>query len=71
MISVSFLCLPPHLGIYREGGHLAGSGIEEPTMMAQLAVTKKPRQHGQGARRESLIDEWFLSFERLDRRATR
>lgn len=39
-------------------------------MMAEPAVAEEPRQHGQGARRESLIDERLLSFERLDRGTT-
>lgn len=35
-------------------------------MVAELAIPEEPRQHCQGARRESLIDEWFLPFESLD-----
>ena len=39
-------------------------------MMAEPAVAEESRQHGQGARRESLIDERLLPFERLDGGAT-
>jgi hypothetical protein len=39
--------------------------------MAKSAVTEESCQHGQGARRESLIDERLLAFESLDRRTTR
>jgi hypothetical protein len=47
-----------------------GSRIKESPVMAKSAVPEEPRQHGQGARRESLIDEWFLPFECLDRGTT-
>jgi hypothetical protein len=39
-------------------------------MMPKLAIPEESRQHGQGACRESLIDEWFLTFEGLDSRTT-
>ena len=35
-------------------------------MMAESAVPEESRQHGQGARRERLIDERFLPFEGLN-----
>ena len=38
--------------------------------MGERAVAKEPRQHGECARREHLIDEWLLPFERLRRAAT-
>ena len=40
-------------------------------MMAQPAVTEESRQHGQCARRERLVDERLLPFERLDGGTTR
>jgi hypothetical protein len=50
--------------------HLAGSGVKESAMMDEPAVTEKSRQHSQCARRESLVDERLLPFERLDRGTT-
>ena len=39
-------------------------------MMGEPSVAKESRQHGKRARREGLVDEWFLPVESLDRRAT-
>jgi hypothetical protein len=38
-------------------------GVKESAMMDEPAVPEESRQHGQGACRERLIDEWFLPLE--------
>jgi len=61
---------PPEVGIHRKRSHLAGYGVKESAMMDEPAVPEESRQHGQSARRERLIDEGLLPFERLDRGTT-
>jgi hypothetical protein len=34
--------------------------------MAELSVSKQPRQHGESARRQGLVDKGFLTLERFD-----
>jgi hypothetical protein len=44
--------------------------IEEAAVVRELSVAEEPRQHGQRARRQSLVDERLLAVQRLDGRAT-
>ena len=39
--------------------------------MTQPSIAEEPRQHGESARRQSLVDERLLPIESLDGRATR
>src|SRR5579863_6334366 len=65
-VSTSLPDPPPEVGVHRKRSHLAGSGVKESAMVDEPAVTEKSRQHGQCTRRESLVDEGLLPFERLD-----
>ena len=56
----------PEVRVHRDSGYLTVFRVKEPAMMAKPAVPEKPRQHGQSARGESLIDIRLLSLERLD-----
>ena len=60
----------PEVRVHRDSGYLTVFRVKEPAMMAKPAVPEKPRQHGQSARGESLIDKRLLTFERFDCRAT-
>src|SRR5579863_5698388 len=70
-VSTSLPDPPPEVGVHWKRSHLAGSGVKESAMMDEPAVPEESRQHGQGARRERLVDERLLPFERLDRGTTR
>jgi hypothetical protein len=41
--------------------------LKKSAVIADSAIPEESRQHGERARRERLIDEWFLPFEYLDR----
>lgn len=58
--------LRPHFGIDRQSAHTPGFGVEEGSVMVQLSIAEEPRQHGEGARGERLVDERFLPFGSFD-----
>src|SRR5438067_8531131 len=63
--------LTPHLGIDRQSAHTPSFGVEERSVMVQLSIPEEPRQHGESARGECLIDEGLLPIECFDRIAVR
>ena len=63
--------LCPHLGIDRQGAHSPCFGVEESSVMVQLSIAEEPRQHGQCARCQGLVDEGLLPIEGFDGRTAR
>jgi hypothetical protein len=56
----AFSRLRPKLWIDGQRAHESTLCIEEATVVRELSVTEETGQHGQRARRQSLIDEWLL-----------
>src|SRR5580698_3350556 len=63
--------LCPHLGIDRQSAHTSCFGVEKGSVVVQLSIAKEPRQHGQCARRQGLVDEGLLPIESFDGGAAR
>ena len=70
-LSFQFHRLRPEFWIDGQRTHLSCLRVEESTVMSELAIAKKLRQHGERARCERLIDEWLLPVQCLDGRTAR
>ena len=62
----AFSRLHPKLWIDWKCAHLTTLGIEEAAVVRELSVAKEPCEHGQCARRQSLVDERLLAVQCLD-----
>ena len=58
--------LRPKFGISGQRAHLASLCIEEAAVVGDPSISEETGQHGQRARRQSLVDERLLAVQRLN-----